>query len=248
MFQVRADESGRPGFLPEEIIESKSMRIVLLFLILALLFAIPFILFGERFEQWFSGDGAVKWLRSYGAWAWVMALGLLVADLVAPVPATAVMAGLGMLYGPLAGGLIGAAGSILSGMIAYAVCRKAGRRAARMLAGEKDLARAESFFARSGGWAVAFSRWAPLLPEVIACLAGLARMPFAPFILALACGTLPMTFVFAWIGHLGVEKPVLALCASAVVPLLLWAALRRLIKKEPPRTGPGAMNDKALKQ
>jgi len=203
------------------------MRIWLLFLALALLFAVPFILFGDAFEAWLSGDGAKKWLESFGSWAWAVAVALLVGDLVLPVPATAVMTGLGILYGPLAGGLIGAAGSFLSGSLAYVACRFAGRRAARVLAGAEDLARGEKFFARSGGWAVAFSRWMPLMPEVVACMAGLVRMQAARFFLALACGSLPMALVFAALGHAGAEKPIIALAASAIIPLVLWGVIRR---------------------
>ena len=39
---------------------------------------------------------------------------IIVSDLVMPVPSTAVTAGLGMLYGPLLGGLIGGIGSTLA--------------------------------------------------------------------------------------------------------------------------------------
>jgi uncharacterized membrane protein YdjX (TVP38/TMEM64 family) len=208
------------------------MRIFLVFIALALLFAIPFILFGDQFDAWLEGDGALEWLRGFDDWAWAMALALLVADLALPVPATAVMAGLGILYGPLIGGMVGAIGSVLSGLVAYITCRALGRKAALALAGEKDLARAESFFARSGGWAVVFSRWMPLLPEVIACMAGLARMPGGGFVAALCCGSLPMAFTFAFIGHRGAAHPILALCASAVIPLLLWAIVRLAARKK----------------
>ena len=124
------------------------MRIWLLFLTLALLFAVPFLLFGDAFEAWLAGDGAKKWLESFGAWAWAVAVALLVGDLVLPVPATAVMA-------------------------------------------------------------------------------GLARMQASRFFVALACGSLPMALVFAALGHAGAENPVLALAASAIIPLVLWGLIRR---------------------
>ena len=129
------------------------MRIWIVFLGFAVLFAVPFVLFGDSFDQWLAGDAAVEWLRSHGSWAWAAAILLLVGDLVLPVPATAVMAALGILYGPVLGGLAGAAGSILSGVLAYAACRAAGRSAALKLAGAEGLERGERFFARAGGWA-----------------------------------------------------------------------------------------------
>ena len=92
---------------------------------------------------------------------------------------------------------------------------------ARRLAGEADLQRYEALFSRSGWWLVALSRWMPLLPEVIACLAGMSRMKARTFFLSLACGSLPLGFVYAAIGAAGQDRPTLALALSAIVPGLL---------------------------
>jgi uncharacterized membrane protein YdjX (TVP38/TMEM64 family) len=154
-----------------------------------------------------------------------------VGDLLLPVPSTAVHSALGWVYGLLLGGAIGAAGSILSGLLAYSLCRALGRGAAVRLAGERDLARGEELFSSAGGWIVALSRWLPLLPEVVACMAGLARMPLSPFFLALACGSVPMAYAFAAIGALGVGHPTLALALSAGVPLLLWPLARAVVRR-----------------
>ena len=58
-----------------------------------------------------------------------------------------------------------------------------------------------SRIANGGGWVVALSRALPILPEVISCTAGLVRMPFRKFTVALACGSAPMGFLFAAIGR-----------------------------------------------
>jgi uncharacterized membrane protein YdjX (TVP38/TMEM64 family) len=73
---------------------------------------------------------------------------------------------------------------------------------------------------------VALSRWLPVFPEVIACMAGLARMPLSTFLIALLCGSAPLGFAFASIGHAGVEHPVLALALSALAPPLLWLVVQ----------------------
>ena len=77
----------------------------------------------------------------------------------------AVIAGLGMMYGPWLGGLVGGVGSTLAGLVAYAGGRWVGRPAVKLFAGDADLAKLSRFFARNGLWAIAFSRWMPLLPE-----------------------------------------------------------------------------------
>jgi uncharacterized membrane protein YdjX (TVP38/TMEM64 family) len=206
------------------------MRLLLIFVGLAGLLAIPFVIWGDAFDAALSGPEAEAWLARYGDWAWAAAVGLLIADLVLPVPATAVMAALGIVYGPVVGGLIGAAGSFLSGTVAYSACRLIGPRAAERLVGVVGLRRGERWFDRTGGWAVAASRWLPLLPEVVTCLAGLARMPVRRFFVALACGCLPMALTFATVGYTGTDRPVLALALSAALPILLWPVADRVIR------------------
>ena len=78
------------------------MRLVWIFVALALVLAVPFLLW--RDVGVFTPEGAVAWLREYGRWAWLAGIGLLVADLFLPVPGTAIMAALGFTYGPLVGG------------------------------------------------------------------------------------------------------------------------------------------------
>jgi membrane protein DedA with SNARE-associated domain len=57
-------------------------------------------------------------------------------------------------------------------------------------------------------------------------MAGLSRMPPLPFFAALACGSAPLGFVFAAIGHAGVDHPVLATTLSALLPPLLWLCVQ----------------------
>ncbi len=202
-------------------------RLLILFLVLALLVIIPFVIWGDFFESQMSLEKTVAYLRGTGHWAWLLGLGLLVSDLFLPILGTAVMSALGLIYGWFVGGLISAVGSIGSGLLAYFLCIKAGRGLATKIAGEKGLAEGERIFrSESGGWLVALSRWMPVLPEVIACLAGLARMPFRKFFAALCAGSVPLGFVFAWIGHSGREAPLLALLLSALLPPVIWLAFR----------------------
>jgi uncharacterized membrane protein YdjX (TVP38/TMEM64 family) len=200
-------------------------RLLGLFLLLALAVLVPFLIWGAAFEQSFGEQAAVAWLAGWGPWAGLAGVLLLIADLVLPIPASAVMAALGILYGPLAGGLLAFAGGFLSGTLAYLLCRALGRPAALRLLGPQGLAEGEQLFARAGGWLVVFSRWLPVLPEVVACMAGLARMPPAAFLTALACGSAPLGFAFAALGHAGATTPILAIALSAGLPPLLWLAV-----------------------
>lgn len=201
----------------------------LLALILVLLVAVilPFVLWGELFESSLSLAGARAWMERFGAWAWLAGIGLLVADVGLPIPGTVVMSAMGWMYGWLLGGVISATGSVLSGAAAYWLCRALGRPIAVKIAGEDGLEQAHALFEKSGGWLVAVSRWLPVLPEAVACLAGLARMRWRTFWVALLCGSLPLGFAFAAIGDLGHQSPAAALALSAVVPVGMWWVARR---------------------
>jgi membrane protein DedA with SNARE-associated domain len=113
------------------------------------------------------------------------------------------------------------------GLCGYGVGRLIGEKAARRLLGDLDFEKGRLLFARGGGWMVALSRALPILPEALSCTAGLVRMPFARFAGALACGSLPIGFLFAWIGAAGRAAPGWSLAFSLLVPAALWAAARR---------------------
>ncbi len=214
-------------------------RLVLAFLVLALLVIVPFAIWGERLEAALDARALAADLQERGPLATVLAVGLLWSDLLLPIPATAVMSALGFVHGALLGGLLGASGSMAAGLTGYAACRAMGPRAARAILGAEGLARGEQLFARVGVWLVLLSRWLPVFPEVVACMAGLTRMPPGLFVLALAAGSWPMATAFAALGAFGVERPGPALIASAVVPPAIWILVRplalRLARAEPAR-------------
>lgn len=202
----------------------------LLILVLLAGIIVPFMIWGDQFDAVLSLEGARAWMERYGRWAWLAGVVLLCADIALPIPSTVVMSALGLIYGWWLGGCIAALGSMLSGLVAYVACRTLGHRAALWIAGDEGLARGERLFARHGGWLVATSRWMPVLPEAVACLAGIVRMPWRTFLVALVCGTVPLGFGFAAIGALGATSPGTAIALSAIVPVLLWLLARRVLR------------------
>lgn len=213
------------------------MRLFLTFIILSIAVLVPFLAFGGTFESAFTTEGTIRWLEERGReHGWWMGLLLLASDLLLPIPSTAVMSGLGYVYGTGTGGVVAAAGTFLSGMAGYGVCRLFGERAVSRLLGARDRERGERLFAGpAGGWLVALSRCFPVLPEVVSCMAGLVRMPLRSFMPSLAAGSAAMGFLFAAIGSSGMERPWLALALSVAVPAVLYAivavGLRRLDRR-----------------
>lgn len=99
----------------------------------------------------------------------------------------------------------GALGCALGSAVAYAVGVWGGRpfveRYGRyVLIRRKDLDRADAWFARWGGWAVFVSRLLPVVRTFISLPAGIARMPFVPFLVLSFVGSLPWCYLLAYVG------------------------------------------------
>jgi uncharacterized membrane protein YdjX (TVP38/TMEM64 family) len=200
------------------------MRLVFLMVTLAVFFLLGWWAFGEGLEEAWNVERLADRFEAARSWAWLAGILLLIADLLLPIPGTVVMSALGAVYGFWIGGLISAIGAMLAGMFGYGVGRFFNEEFAKRWLGEEDFEKGRNLFKKSGAWVLATSRALPILPEVLSCMAGLLRMPFGKFMVALACGSVPMGFLFAWIGTVGREQPAWGLAFSLGVPALLWGA------------------------
>ena len=84
-----------------------------------------------------EANDAVLALRKYESWAWAVGIALIWADLVLPVPQTAVIAALGIIYGTLLGGLLGSLGLITGGVIGYGLMLTSARRFVQRFVGTR---------------------------------------------------------------------------------------------------------------
>ena len=178
-----------------------------------------------------DANDAVSMLREYDSWAWAVGIALIWADLVLPVPQTAVIAALGIIYGTVFGGLLGSVALISSGILGYALMRTSARRFVDRLVGRRFQSKTESLFDRSGAWAIVLTRSLPYsVPEAVVFLAGLAGMPLGKFTMALTVGSVPTAFAFAAIGAGWADQPILVLVVSYVLPMLLLPIVLYLMR------------------
>ncbi|NBB94986.1 MAG: hypothetical protein GVY16_04520 [Planctomycetes bacterium] len=220
-----------------------TVKVLIIALILAAAFLLTFAVWGDPMEAAFAGEGFAVDLADRPAVGWLMGLGLLVADLVLPVPATGVISALGTVYGFWLGWLISATGSTLAGLVGYGLVRFGGDRFASRLARREELKDLRHCFNRYGGVAIIASRALPVLPEVMAVLAGLARMRFRLFLAAILTGTIPAAGLFAWWGSTaGKNAPGISFVVAVVVPLGMWILLLPLLRHRTVRP-----TDKAIK-
>jgi uncharacterized membrane protein YdjX (TVP38/TMEM64 family) len=168
-----------------------------------------------------EANDAVLMLQEHGSWAWAPGIVLIWADVILPIPQTAVIAALGLTYGTVIGGLLGSLALVTGGLLGYGLMLTSLRRFAQRFAG-RSLHKMESLFDRSGAWAIILTRSLPYsTAEAAVFLAGLAGMPLRKFIVALTVGSVPAAFVFAAIGAGWQDQPILALTMSYVLPIIL---------------------------
>ena len=189
-------------------------RLVAVVVTAAVLLSLPFLLIGELpGERWLSAaDARAPLFAALGAL-------LLAADVLLPVPSSAVGLMLGARLGLLFGFATCLLGLILGHVIGYGLGRLAPRRWA------PSTPRAPSMLG------IFLSRPVPMLAEALALSAGATRMPIRHFLMSAALGDAVYAAVLSAAG--AELLPTGAYVTALIVPMLLiavagWAARRRL--------------------
>jgi uncharacterized membrane protein YdjX (TVP38/TMEM64 family) len=150
-----------------------------------------------------SGDGEAigAYLLSYGVWAPVASLFLMVLQAVAaPVPAVLVAFANGLAFGVVWGGLLTVAGQTLAAVICFGIARALGRGSVEALAGKLGLDAADRAVARWGARGILLARLVPGVSfDVVSYGAGLTGIGFVPFVVATAIGVTPQAFLYAYL-------------------------------------------------
>lgn len=137
-------------------------------------------------------------LSGAGVVAALLGLGLLVADVVLPVPSSIVMVAHGAAFGAVAGAALSVAGGTGAAYAGWLLGRRADPL--RRWVSDDERARAERLLRRWGLLAVVVTRPVPLLAETVAIAAGTARLSPAKVVAAAALGTLPVAVAYALAG------------------------------------------------
>ena len=208
------------------------MRILLIPLLFVLVSTLLMVALGEHLDVPESFGEAVAWLRSFERWAWLVAMAIIIGDFLLPLPSTPALVGLGIVYGPVAGGLIGGVATTIAGLLAFGLTRSLGERGALRIVGARDLARAQRFYDRWGTYAVVLGRAIGGPAEWLVLIAGISKMPTTRALVALAFGGFSAAFVNAWLGSLAVVRPALSLTLVVALALALAWTARRLASAE----------------
>nr|WP_321402702.1 VTT domain-containing protein [uncultured Desulfobacter sp.] len=204
-------------------------KLILLFLLLAFAFVVVYEICGQNLEFLLSQEKCIAWFSRTKSFAWIMGIVLLVSDILLPVPATGIMAALGAVYGPWVGGVASVTGSVCAGLVGYGIAKFLGQKASAKIASQEEIERFKFVFDRWGSYAIILSRIMPVIPEVITILAGLSGMNFRRFLLALIGGSLPVSFLFSWMGSYSGFTPGIGIIFAVLIPAVLWPFFIKLI-------------------
>lgn len=165
------------------------------------------------------------WLERGGLAAALVGVGLLVADVVLPVPSSLVIVAHGALFGVAVGTLLSLLGSVGAALLGFAVGRRGGPLLSRLVSTE-ERERADRLLTRWGALAIVVTRPVPLLAETTAILAGASPLGWGRLTLAALAGSVPGALLYSLTGALAASFHSSALVFGTV---LLVAALFWLI-------------------
>jgi membrane protein DedA with SNARE-associated domain len=173
-------------------------------------------------------------LAGYGA----VALLMLIEDIIVPLPSEAIMPAAGFLstrFGLSLWGVVvaGTLGSLLGGLPWYYLGTLLGREHPPTWLGRASgplragrLAKAESWFAHHRGGAVLIARLLPGVRALIGIPAGMAHMPFVPFLAYSILGTVLWTAGLAFLGRTAGSR---LAHLTRLTPPLFWATLAMIV-------------------
>ena len=163
------------------------------------------------------------WMERGRIWAAGMGAGLLVLDVLLPIPSSVIMIAHGAILGMVPGFLVSLVASTTGAMLGWWIGRQGSDRlAARMTQMERD--RAASWLDRHGLWAVVLSRMLPILSETVAVLSGVSGMRWQAVLVASVLGSIPPSLVYAVAGAVSTDFSTGAFVALGVFVLagLCW--------------------------
>ena len=167
------------------------------------------------------------WLSRGNALAALVGVGLLVADVVLPVPSSLVMVAHGALFGVVGGTLLSLLGSVGAAVFGFAIGRRGGRLLERLVT-PAERERADQLLKRWGALAVIVTRPVPVLAETVAIMAGTSSLGWGRMTLAALVGSLPPALLYAITGASVVNLQHTALVFGCVILIagVFWAVGR----------------------
>ncbi|WP_083602027.1 TVP38/TMEM64 family protein [Thalassotalea sp. PP2-459] len=197
-------------------------------LIMATCFALTFlfikstgILSIEQIKHWL-----IIAKSSHQGYVFSIVVALLFADLFIAVPTLTIILLAGYFLGFHVALIASLMGMTLAGFVGYWLSSRYGEFVLQTIIKAKtERDKASSTFKQHGFIFILLSRAMPILPEVSACLAGIAQMPFHRFFLAWVLSTAPYATIASYAGSVSsISNPKPAIIAALGISGVLWCS------------------------
>ncbi len=203
----------------------------ILFFVLLCFFLLLFLLV-EQFQVPLLSDPSAV-LNRGGFIAAVVGTGLLVIDIVLPVPSSLIMIANGALFGLVLGGALSLLGGLGSSLVGFWIGRRSTRLVQRFVP-EDERRQADRLMERWGMIAIIATRPIPLVSETLSIVAGSTSLRWRAMIGASVLGLVPGAAIYAATGVYAVtlESSVWSFVVVLAVALMFWLAGKVLVKRE----------------
>jgi uncharacterized membrane protein YdjX (TVP38/TMEM64 family) len=221
--------------------KSAGVRWAIVGTLIAILVLVPFMIWDEQIAAWTE-----EFLVASADRPWIaggVVVGLLAADIIAPIPNSLIATFSGMLLGFVQGTLASTIGMTISAVIGYYVGLKAGRPTIGKFVGDEELKRLERLVGRFGYWAIALTRALPVLGEASVIFAGMSKMPMVRFLVVSILSSLGLSAVYGAAGAFMREEAsfVYAFLVSVAISALGMLVVSQIEKRvEKDAAAPGA--------
>jgi uncharacterized membrane protein YdjX (TVP38/TMEM64 family) len=212
----------------EEAIMKSAMRAAALLLVFLLIPTIPFLILGEGFEA-----SLLRSLQNPGSRTalclWIV--GLLAADILLPVPSSAVITYGGGILGVALSTVLSTVGLSIGGIIGFGLGRVWGEPVLRRFSDESDLVRLRQVVERYGIATLAMTRALPILAEACVLVLGTTNtISWRRFLTSLwICnGLLALSYSVCGAAFYNTDGFLPAVIASGALPLFITFLLRRV--------------------
>ncbi len=169
------------------------------------------------------------WMNQRGVLAGGLGVGLLVADVLLPVPSSLVMVAHGALFGVVIGTFLSLIGNLGAALLGFAIGRRGGKLLERVVTSEEKM-RANNLLGRWGPLAIIVSRPVPVLAETVAIMAGASSIGWRTITVASLAGSVPPALLYAMTGAAVANFQNSALMFGVVIVIagLFWITGRLL--------------------
>jgi uncharacterized membrane protein YdjX (TVP38/TMEM64 family) len=186
----------------------KNWLILLIILIVIFWFTYSYFSHGIIYDVSNSDvDSVVDFINSFGFWAWLIFILLVILEVVfAPIPPLVLYIAGGFLFGAFFGGILTLIGNMIGSGIDFLLAKRYGRGIVEKKVDKKIRKKFDNFSEKYGGFAIFLLRVNPLTTtDIVSYLAGLTKIKFWKFIMWTALGLIPMIFIQTYFGDVFVR-------------------------------------------